>query len=244
MVERRYVVISAADFYVTIKKLLDCIFNFFLVSLGGVRLSPLGTSATNWPIVASPDNRWWLWSSRWNENWKGKPTYSEKTCPSANLSTTNPTWPALGSYSGRRGEKPATNRLSYDAAFISNVLPLFVRRWEIQKYWGLSFCKVAYSTYDVPFRRVDGLTSYGSWRFIKTRLLLQEKWVSENKVVCLRISLGSEGQTKHKWKPRWQEKSLPTPIKTDKLSQNFATIYNTKFPGTPSEMVIGVVTLK
>jgi hypothetical protein len=28
---------------------------FFLVSLGGVRLSPLGTSATNWPIVPAPD---------------------------------------------------------------------------------------------------------------------------------------------------------------------------------------------
>jgi hypothetical protein len=30
---------------------------FFLVSLGGVRLSPLGTSANIWPIVAAPDDR-------------------------------------------------------------------------------------------------------------------------------------------------------------------------------------------
>jgi hypothetical protein len=52
---------------------------FFLVSWGGVRLSPLGTSATNWPIVPAPDDRWWVWSSRWNENWQGKPKYSEKT---------------------------------------------------------------------------------------------------------------------------------------------------------------------
>jgi hypothetical protein len=29
----------------------------FLVSCGGVRLSPLGTSATNWPIVPAPDDR-------------------------------------------------------------------------------------------------------------------------------------------------------------------------------------------
>jgi hypothetical protein len=29
----------------------------FLVSWGGVRLSPLGTSATNWPIVPVPDDR-------------------------------------------------------------------------------------------------------------------------------------------------------------------------------------------
>jgi hypothetical protein len=56
-----------------------------LASSGGVRLSPVGTSATNWPIVPAPDDRWWwVWSSRWNE-------YSEKTCPSTTLSTTNPT---------------------------------------------------------------------------------------------------------------------------------------------------------
>jgi hypothetical protein len=30
---------------------------FFLVSWGGVRLSPLGTSATNWTIVPAPDDR-------------------------------------------------------------------------------------------------------------------------------------------------------------------------------------------
>jgi hypothetical protein len=42
--------------------------------------------------------------------------YSEKTCLSATLSTTNPTWPNPGSNLGRRGGKPATNRLSYGAA--------------------------------------------------------------------------------------------------------------------------------
>jgi hypothetical protein len=31
-------------------------FFFFLVSWGGVRLSPLGTSAANWPIVPVPDD--------------------------------------------------------------------------------------------------------------------------------------------------------------------------------------------
>jgi hypothetical protein len=29
-----------------------------------------------------------FWSNWWNENWQGKPKYSEKTCPSATLSTT------------------------------------------------------------------------------------------------------------------------------------------------------------
>jgi hypothetical protein len=54
---------------------------------------------------------WWWWSW-WNENWQGKPKFSGKTCPSATLSTTNPTWPDPG----RRGGKPAINRLSYGAA--------------------------------------------------------------------------------------------------------------------------------
>jgi hypothetical protein len=40
----------------------------------------------------------------------------KQTRPSATLSTTNPTWPDLGSNPGRRGGKPETNRLSYGAA--------------------------------------------------------------------------------------------------------------------------------
>jgi hypothetical protein len=56
------------------------------------------------------------WSSRWNENWWGKPKYSEKTYPSATLSTTNPTWLDPGSKPGRCNGKLATNRLSYGAA--------------------------------------------------------------------------------------------------------------------------------
>jgi hypothetical protein len=55
----------------------------------------------------------WLWGWRiwWNE-WQGKPKYSEKTCPVATLSTTNPTWPDPGLNPGRRGGKPVTNRFS------------------------------------------------------------------------------------------------------------------------------------
>jgi hypothetical protein len=58
-----------------------------------------------------------FWSNWWNEDWQGKPKYSKKTCPSATFSTTNPTWPDPGSKPDRRGGKPATNRLSYGAAF-------------------------------------------------------------------------------------------------------------------------------
>jgi hypothetical protein len=89
---------------------------FFLISLDGVRQCPLGTSTTDWPIVSTPDDRWWVWSSRWNENWQGRQKYWEKTCLSATLSTTNPKWPDLGSNPGPRGGKPATNRLSYGTA--------------------------------------------------------------------------------------------------------------------------------
>jgi hypothetical protein len=38
---------------------------------------------------------------------------ARETCPSATLSTTNPTWTDLSANPGRRGGKPATNRLSY-----------------------------------------------------------------------------------------------------------------------------------
>jgi hypothetical protein len=91
---------------------------FLLVSWDWVRPSPLGTPATNWPILPAPDDRWWVWISRWNENWQGKPKYSETTCHSVTLFTRNPTWPDVASNSGRRGGKPAT-RVSYDTACMS-----------------------------------------------------------------------------------------------------------------------------
>jgi hypothetical protein len=81
-----------------------------------VMLSPLGTSANNWPIVPAPDHRWRVWSGQWNENWEDKPKYSEKTCPSATLSTTNPTWLDLGSNQSRPDGNPVTNGLSYGTA--------------------------------------------------------------------------------------------------------------------------------
>jgi hypothetical protein len=57
-----------------------CFCSQFLVSWGGVRLCPIGTSTTNWPIVPAPDVRW-MWSSQWNQNWQGKQKYSEKPTP-------------------------------------------------------------------------------------------------------------------------------------------------------------------
>jgi hypothetical protein len=62
---------------------------FFFNLCGGT----LGTAATYWPTVPAPDDGWWwLWRYWWTEDWQGQPKYSEQTCPSATLSTTNPTW--------------------------------------------------------------------------------------------------------------------------------------------------------
>jgi hypothetical protein len=59
----------------------------------------------------------WVWGWRiWWDEWQGKAKYSEKTCPGATLSTTNPTWPDPGLNPGRRSGKPTTNRFSYGAA--------------------------------------------------------------------------------------------------------------------------------
>jgi hypothetical protein len=96
-----------------------------------------GTESTRycghfWPIVKAPDDRWgWLLSNWWNEDWQGKPKYSEKTFPSATLSTTNPTWPDPGSNPGRRGGKSATNRLSYGAHF--TVTKRFTKRFLVTR---------------------------------------------------------------------------------------------------------------
>jgi hypothetical protein len=48
--------------------------------------------ATKWPAVTATDYQkcWWVWRNRWN-SWQGGPKLSEKTYPSAALSTTNPT---------------------------------------------------------------------------------------------------------------------------------------------------------
>jgi hypothetical protein len=61
---------------------------FFLVFWGAVRLHLVG-----WPLTGllyPPRMIDDVWSGRWNANWQRKPKYSEKTCPGATLSTTNP----------------------------------------------------------------------------------------------------------------------------------------------------------
>jgi hypothetical protein len=100
-----------------------------------------GTSATNWAIVPAPGYRWWMWSSRWNENWQGKPKYSEKSYPSA-TSTTYPTWPDVGSSLGRRSRKP---ELWHDLRRYLNVtLPHTLEDlgswWHCSSVWDVMLC--------------------------------------------------------------------------------------------------------
>jgi hypothetical protein len=113
-----YLYLCGLDNFIIILKeataLLSHILKIRLVG-GGVQPGPLGTEATDWPIVACRSWIWWWW----NEDWQGKPKNSEKTRPSATLYITNPIWPNPGSNPDRRGGKPATNRLSYGAAQVN-----------------------------------------------------------------------------------------------------------------------------
>jgi hypothetical protein len=78
------------------------------------KLSPLGTSAIYWPIIASPGDC--------EDGEFGGVKISRRTeavrenLAQPTMSTTNPTWPDPGANPGRRCGKPATNRLNYGAA--------------------------------------------------------------------------------------------------------------------------------
>jgi hypothetical protein len=80
-----------------------------------------------WPPMAYCASPGWLWWCRnwWNDDWQGKPKYSEKTCPSAALSTANPTC-CSDANPGGRGGKPVTNRLCYGTAVTGIALPLYL----------------------------------------------------------------------------------------------------------------------
>jgi hypothetical protein len=101
---------------------------FFLISIvgGGVHTGSTRHVGYWMGYCTCPSWLWW-WRIWWNEDGQGKPKYSEKTCPSATLSTTNSTWLGPGSNPGRRGGKPATNRLSYGVA----LLPEFISHLHI-----------------------------------------------------------------------------------------------------------------
>jgi hypothetical protein len=79
------------------------------------------TAAANGPTVHPPDDTRVNMDWRWNYTDRGNRTTRRKTCPSATLSTSNPTSTALGTKPGLRDEKPATNRLSYGTANLTSI---------------------------------------------------------------------------------------------------------------------------
>jgi hypothetical protein len=99
---------------------------------------------------------WWLWRIWWNEDWQGNRSTRRRPAPGPLFSTTNPTWLDPGSNPGRRGGKPAANRLSYGAAklqhYFSNTRwerkwPNQIYRWTYRTFF---FRKVVYPMYGVP----------------------------------------------------------------------------------------------
>jgi hypothetical protein len=56
---------------------------------------------------------------RWNDINRENGRTRRQTCPSANLSTTNPKWIDWGAKPGLRGDRPATNPLSYGTATLA-----------------------------------------------------------------------------------------------------------------------------
>jgi hypothetical protein len=84
-----------------------------------------------------------------------------KICPSAPLSTTDPTWTDPGSNPGLRGERPATNRLNHGTAYFTNLIftllhcsltkELQYYRDTILYYISLTYKKLIYVLVCLPF---------------------------------------------------------------------------------------------
>jgi hypothetical protein len=83
-----------------------------------------GWGETDYCTSATIDG--WVWSIWWNENWQRKPKYSEETCPSTTLTTTNLTWLDLVSNTGRVGWKPSVSRPAQTVALYVRFLSCFI----------------------------------------------------------------------------------------------------------------------
>jgi hypothetical protein len=94
----------------------ETLFVFLIRIVGGGVQTGSTRHVGHWMAYCTCPGWLWWWRNWWNEDWQVKPKYSEKTCPRATLSTTNPTCPDPGSNPGRCGGKPATNRLGSGAA--------------------------------------------------------------------------------------------------------------------------------
>ena len=76
--------------------------------------------------------------------WQGKTeVLGEKTCPSATLSTTNPTWTDPGSNPDLRGGRPATNLLNHDTAYFIYLFQVYLATSSLSK--NMCHCPVAWA---------------------------------------------------------------------------------------------------
>jgi hypothetical protein len=132
----------------------------------------------------------------WNDDWQGKPKYSEKTRPSPTLSTTNPTWPDPGSNPGRRGAKPATNRLSYDAAYFHCVYwPTKLTRriifWSVFGRWRSSnlgrdndYLTDVFRGFPKSFRENVTIIFWNKTTFVSSHILSNPSFINHPYIPC------------------------------------------------------------
>jgi hypothetical protein len=77
-----------------------------------------------------------------------------KTCPSATLSTTNPTWIGPGAKPGLRGERPATNHPSHGDYYVRKIF----RTCSLIMLKHSFACRLKLKNYEVNGRHVSAIT--------------------------------------------------------------------------------------
>jgi hypothetical protein len=105
------------------------------------------------------DDDGWMRSNRWSANWRKIEVHWEEACPSATSSTINNTWPDLGSNLGRRGGKPANNRLSYGMAYTR----VYLSVWYSHVTWCVVAASLQTTSFNLPqWKKSNGVRS-GEW---------------------------------------------------------------------------------
>jgi hypothetical protein len=165
---------------------------FFYLNTGG--WSPYCVHSALRPLLASCTWPGWLWGWRilWNADWPEKQKYSEKTCPIANLSTTNPTWPDPGANPGRRGEKPATNRLSYGGCEVSCIRGYIILMDYVSVAWQWIFPTLGNSALQTTCHNIVAYRQLAKRWLCKQRQLLgnsslntfPEQWIRTQQWIC------------------------------------------------------------